>query len=524
MLRKKKINRAEGGLSNRNRIITIITLSLVVGVFGWDTLKSNDKTVTTAQADEKIKKQVVKDLEQSQAELLDETNTDEETTMLTEQSSSSEESTSEDSESSDTLGDEAVHEYTLESGDSLTTALGKHDIGFKDVYALTQKFNVLEKELRPGQLITWSVNDDGRLQSLTWEKNRKETRVYELSDDGYVESIEMTPGEWREFVISGEVGQNNNSTLCGSAIDAGLSARECHNAARYLKHQFNLNSLRKGDIFTFFLEREYISDELSSSRLLAAKIKNRGKERYVVYYDKYKSYYGEDGSTFTEGFLRIPSSSLKKFRISSHFNPRRLHPVTKRVSPHKGTDFAMPTGTPIVAAGDGEIMISRYSPSAGNYVAIKHGQRYTTRYMHMSKLAVRAGQIVKRGDLIGYSGNTGRSTGPHLHYEFMVDNKHVNPLKMTLPRPEGLKGNDLKEFKSYVKGVEGKFYEADKMYLAQKQQKETEFKLAKAKQVETERKKAALQFLMDKALETGTAAIKTVQHTPSGPTTERVEL
>lgn len=356
--------------------------------------------------------------------------------------------------------EDVVNEYIFTSGDSLAKVLQSFDIGFSEVYKLTKKFPDLEKNLRPGQLITWTVNDEGHLQSLVWTINRKETRIYELTEeDGFEETIEMTQGEWRPYVIHGEIGLDGNNTFIGSAQAAGMTVTERYNAARFLEYQVSFKTLRVGDKFSVLVEREFVNNEHMSSRLLAARMRNRGKERYAIYFEKYRGYYDEDGAPLAEGFLRIPTQKEKQFRISSHFNPTRLHPVTRRIAPHNGVDFAMPIGTPLVASADGEVLIARFSSSAGNYVAIRHGRQYSTRYMHMSKLAVKPGQIVKRGDIIGYSGNTGRSTGPHLHYEFLVNNRPVNPMTINLPRPEGLKGEDMAEFKSYYARIEEKLSE-----------------------------------------------------------------
>jgi len=441
VLKRIEVNSDSRGLPNRYKILLAIILLSILVFAAWQPVK--DSFTSTSE----VKENTEVDLESTQ-------NSDNQT--INDQETNESESTV--IESTDELANDEVKEYVIANGDTLAKILEEYDIGFKEVFALTQKYPVLAKDLRPGQVISWTVDSEGHLQNLTWIVNRKETRIYELTEDeGFVETIEMAKGEWREMVISGEIGQDGNVTLCGSANAAGLTSRECHNAVRYLQLQVNLNALRIGDTFTFLLEREFIDNEHITSRLLAAKMHHRKRDRYIVYFDKFRAYYDDEGKPFTEGFLRIPTNSTKTFRISSHFNPRRLHPVTKRIAPHNGVDFAMPVGTPLVAAGDGEVIVARYSATAGNYVAIKHGKRYTTRYLHMHKLTVRPGQIVKRGDLIGYSGNTGRSTGAHLHYEFLVDNKAVDPMKMTLPRPEGLKGGDLKDFFVYVNTVKTKF-------------------------------------------------------------------
>lgn len=358
--------------------------------------------------------------------------------------------------SEDQTGNDIVNEYIFSSGDSLAKVLESYGIGFSEVVGLTKKYPALESNLRPGQVISWTVDDEGHLQTLTWTFNRKESRVYERSEEGFIESIEMTQGESREFVLGGAIGDGGNNNFIGSAQYAGLTTSERYNAARFLEYQVSFKALRLGDKFSVLIEREFVDEEHMASRFLAAKIHNRGRDNYAIYFEKYRGYYDEKGSPLAEGFLRIPTIKEKKYRISSPFNPMRLHPVTRRVAPHNGVDFAVPVGTPIVAAGDGEVLISRYSSSAGNYIAIRHGKQYSTRYMHMSKLLVKPGQIVKRGDTIGLSGNTGRSTGPHLHYEFLVNNKPVNPMTINLPRPEGLRGEDLTEFMAYVKEVQEK--------------------------------------------------------------------
>lgn len=362
--------------------------------------------------------------------------------------------------STDVSSESAVNEYILSVGDTLAKVLESYDIGVSDVYSLTQQFPDLSNKLRPGQMISWGVDDEGRLQSLTWTVSRKETRIYERSEDGFKESIELTQGEWQEHIFAGEIGRDGNNTFIGSAQLAGLAVAERYNAARFLDFQVSFKQLKLGDKFSVLVERELVNDEHVSSRFLAAKMRNRGKDHYVIYFEKYRGYYDENGQPLADGFLRIPVLGDKNYRISSPFNPARLHPISGRIAPHNGTDFAMPVGTPVLAAADGEIVIARYGPAAGNYVAIRHGRQYMTRYLHLSRFVVKPGQIVKRGDIIAYSGNTGSSTGPHLHYEFHINNRPVNPLKIDLPRPEGLVGEDLKEFRKYVEAVKVKLDEA----------------------------------------------------------------
>lgn len=184
------------------------------------------------------------------------------------------------------------------------------------------------------------------------------------------------------------------------------------------------------------------------SQLIGVRLQTNGKSYYAFRAEDGR-YYDSEGNGLERGFLRFPTA--KQFRVSSQFNPRRVNPVTGRVAPHKGVDFAMPVGTPVLAVGDGEVIVSKYSGAAGNFIAIRHGRQYTTRYMHLRQLLVKPGQKVKRGDRIALSGNTGRSTGPHLHFEMWVNQQAVNPLTAKLPSSGGLTGKERKEYLALVK-------------------------------------------------------------------------
>ncbi len=191
------------------------------------------------------------------------------------------------------------------------------------------------------------------------------------------------------------------------------------------------------------MSREMLDGKREQSQLVGVRLRSDGKDYYAIRAEDGK-FYDRSGTGLAKGFLRFPTA--KQFRVSSNFNPRRLNPVTGRVAPHRGVDFAMPQGTPVLAVGDGEVVMAKRSGAAGYYVAIRHGRTYTTRYMHLRKLLVKPGQKVKRGDRIALSGNTGRSTGPHLHYEVWINQQAVNPLTAKLPRTEGLTGKDRKDY------------------------------------------------------------------------------
>lgn len=198
------------------------------------------------------------------------------------------------------------------------------------------------------------------------------------------------------------------------------------------------------------MSREMMDGKTQQSQLKGVRLESGGKDYYAIRADDGK-FYDRSGAGLARGFMRFPT--VKQYRISSNYNPRRLNPVTGRIAPHKGVDFAVPIGTPVLAVGDGEVIVSKRSGAAGNYVAIRHGRQYMTRYMHLKTLLVKPGQKVKRGDRIALTGNTGRSTGPHLHYEIWINNQAVNPLTAKLPMMEGLTGSERSAYLAQVREV-----------------------------------------------------------------------
>ncbi|MGK3142071.1 murein DD-endopeptidase MepM [Pantoea sp. C2G6] len=346
-----------------------------------------------------------------------------------------------DSDVPDTSG---VHDYTVSSGDTLSSALNQYGIDIGDINALVMSDRDL-RNLQVGQQLSWTLDEDGGLKTLSWEISRRETRTYERTPNGgFKMSAEMQKGEWRNSVLQGEV----RGSFAASAQRAGLSGAEASSVIKALQWQMDFRKLRAGDQFSVLMSREMLDGKSAQSQLLGVRLRSGGKDYYAFRADDGK-FYDRSGSGLARGFMRFPT--VKQYRVSSNFNPRRLNPVTGRIAPHKGVDFALPIGTPVLAVGDGEIVVAKNGGAAGNYVAIRHGRQYMTRYMHMKKVLVKPGQKVKRGDRIGLSGNTGRSTGPHLHFEIWINNQAVNPLTAKLPRMEGLAGKERSQYLAQVK-------------------------------------------------------------------------
>lgn len=206
--------------------------------------------------------------------------------------------------------------------------------------------------------------------------------------------------------------------------------------------------IREGDRFMLVYEKIYREGEfLREGEILAATFVNQGERFQAVRFEDGDTagYFAPDGRNMKKAFLRAP---LNFSYISSGFNPRRMHPVLKRVRPHNGIDYYAPRGTPVYAAGDGTVTRADYSAANGHHVFIKHAGGIETKYLHFTKRLVNRGQKVRQGQTIGTVGSTGLATGPHLHYEFVVSGVHRNPRTVPLPKVEPLHGARLLAFQA----------------------------------------------------------------------------
>ena len=205
--------------------------------------------------------------------------------------------------------------------------------------------------------------------------------------------------------------------------------------------------IRSNDEFTLLYEELYRGGEkIRDGAIIAAEFINAGNSYRAVRFTDASGntdYYAPDGKAMRKEFLRAP---LNFKYVSSRFNPRRLHPILKKVRAHRGIDYRAPQGTPVYAAGDGRVARSAYDTINGHHVFIQHGARYTTKYLHFTRRAVRTGQKVRQGQIIGYGGSTGLATAAHLHYEFMVNGVHRNPRTVKLPDATPINNAYLQDF------------------------------------------------------------------------------
>jgi len=269
--------------------------------------------------------------------------------------------------------------------------------------------------------------------------------VFERKNNGFEYSDVILEGVWKERVVVGTVKPGSN--FGSAASSQGLSYGAISESTRLLNSKINFKKIQAGTQFQLVVSDQYIDGVLSGqSRLDGIRVLIRKNVYSAFSYEG--NYYDSDGNGLEEAFSRYPLKG--KYRISSKFNPRRRHPITGLIRPHNGTDFAVRTGTPVYAPGDGIVSRVVRHKYAGLYIEIKHGEKYKTRYLHLSKALVKKGQHVQRGQKIALSGNTGASTGAHLHYEFHVNQKPINAMGKNVPVVVGIDSKAKVAFKAKV--------------------------------------------------------------------------
>ena len=337
-------------------------------------------------------------------------------------------------------------EQTVGSGDSLSLLFSRAKLSAADVYKVSSsKDGKLLRNLYPGESFRFGLNKTGELEELQYIKSKLVSRIYSLEGDSYSSELrELKPDtllSYREGIIK--------DSLYLSAQQANLPDKLIMELANIFAWDIDfVFDIRQGDSFSILFQEKYLDGEkFGVGDIVAASFTNRSKSYNAVLYTDsqgHSSYYTPEGLSMRKAFLRAP---LDIFRISSGFNLRRKHPIHKMIKAHRGVDYAAPRGTPVFSAGDGKVTATGYSKANGNYVFVQHGQTYMTKYLHLNKKKVRKGQVVKQRQIIGTVGSTGYATGPHLHYEFLVNGVHRNPRTVKLPQANPISATELAAFK-----------------------------------------------------------------------------
>ncbi len=333
--------------------------------------------------------------------------------------------------------------YQVKSGDNLAKIFKHVGLSATDTYHVSRAGNDAKKLLKmmPGEFLNFTFDERGKINTLIYEYSETETLIItRKSDDDYSSTIATADVYSKPTFAQGEI----ESSFWNAGIKAGMTDNKIMELADIFGWDIDFAmEIRAGDTFNVMYEERYVNgDFIGFGDILAAEFVNQGEVFQAIRHTD-GSYYAPNGRSMKKSFLRAPVN----FRyISSNFTKKRYHPVQKRWKAHRGTDYAAPTGTPVVAAGKGRVIKSTYDKFNGHHVFIQHGDRYVTKYLHFSKRKVKNGEIVKQGQVIGLLGSTGMSSGPHLHYEFLVDGVHRNPRTVTLPKAEPIDKNEKNAF------------------------------------------------------------------------------
>ena len=346
-------------------------------------------------------------------------------------------------------------EQVVRSGDNLSLIFKRAGFDTRDVHRVVSESEHGKGLARiyPGQTIAFQADENGQLAGVRHVKSELETVSYTHGETGFSSKILTRKPETREATATGII----TSSLFLAGQKAGLSQTTIMDMANIFGGVIDfVGDPRKGDTMHLLFEELYLDGKkFDDGEIIAASYNNQGKNFTAYRYTDSNGetgYYNADGVSMRKAFLLAPVDFT---RISSNFNPRRIHPIYKTARPHRGTDYAAPTGTPVYAAGDGRVTKAGYSKANGNYVFVQHGEQFVTKYLHLHKRKVKQGQRVSQSQVIGTVGSTGAATGPHLHYEFLMNGVHRNPrtIHKKLPKAKSLPSAELPRFRQAIAPV-----------------------------------------------------------------------
>lgn len=307
----------------------------------------------------------------------------------------------------------------------------------------------ISRQLRPGKTVTAKTTESGELKTLYFPLNNKDgVLVVERRSSGFVAVEQALHLQTQLVMKSGEI----RSSLFAATDVAGIPDAIAVQLAEIFAGEIDFHrDLRKGDRFSLVYEsHNQQGQSVRSGRIISAEFTNN-QQVYRAYWftgpEGKGGYYTADGTSLRKAFLRSP---LEFSRVTSGFSSARFHPVLQTWRAHKGVDYGAPTGTRILAVADGVVETAGRQGGYGNLVVLKHQGHYSTAYGHLNAFApgIRKGSRVSQGDTLGFVGQTGLASGPHLHYEFRVGNQQVNPLTIALPVATPLVGAQLARFKA----------------------------------------------------------------------------
>ena len=342
------------------------------------------------------------------------------------------------------------YKYTIRNNDSIERILNKFKIKNEEIKFIG---NELKKKkltnIYVGREITVIIKENldktNSIVNILYPLSNTLTVEVRKTDDKFKIRENIINLNKKEVVIKNKISNN----LYSSAVEVGIEPNIIVEFARIFGFEIDFQrDIRKDDWFEIYYEKFVDDDDVvrDTGKIIYASmfVNNREINLYNFKYGKEVGYYDINGKSIVKALMKTPINGA---RLSSRFGMRK-HPILGYNKMHRGTDFAAPSGTPIMASGSGTVTRARWCGGGGNCVKIRHNSTYETIYAHMKNFAkgIKEGRKVRQGQIIGYVGSTGMSTGPHLHYEVVVNGKKVNSQKLKLPSGKILKGNERKDF------------------------------------------------------------------------------
>jgi len=365
-----------------------------------------------------------------------------------------------------TLNNYKVIKDTIKKGESFGIILDRHHVYYPKINAIAKKikdtFDV--RRIRAGipYMILASKDTLEKAEVFIYKNSKSSATIVDFKDSTIIAYTYRKPIKIIEKEVAGKI----YSTLSEAMDSLHLNPNLTYNVADIYAWTLDFGKLQRGDQFKLIYEEKFIDDSVfvGYGKVKAALFDHNNRDFYAYRFvpdsiKKIPEYYDDQGNMLRSQFLRSPIKF--QYRVSSRFNLRRKIEYYGRVKPHKGTDFAAKVGTPIMATANGKVTESRRKRGNGNYVKIRHNNTYSTQYLHMSRRKVKRGQYVKQGDIIGYVGMTGNTSGPHVCYRFWKNGRQVDPFKQKLPAAKPLKKSLKPSYLKFIKPLEAQLDKID---------------------------------------------------------------
>lgn len=349
-----------------------------------------------------------------------------------------------------------IVEDTIKQGDTFGKLLAQQGFTATEVHNVVERIkdSLNLRNIRAGRPYTLLKSPEAphKLEALVYQSDLINYSVIDFRDE-VVAYNKQQPVTIRRKVITDKIEGSLSATLDANGVSAALT----HNLSQIYAWSVDFFRIQKDDAFGVIFNERYVNDSVyvGIENVEGSFFMHKGKKIYAFPFKRdslgsSEDYFDEEANALKSMFLKAP---LKFSRITSRFSPRRFHPVQKTWKAHGGTDYAAPHGTPIMTTAHGVVEQTGYTSGNGNFVKVKHNNTYSTQYLHMSRIAVKRGQKVSQGDIIGYVGSTGLATGPHVCYRFWKNGVQVDPLQQHFQSSEPLEEKYKERFLSQMNPV-----------------------------------------------------------------------